>query len=112
MKRLLYSFCITLILLACHQLDTSVGPADLLYRRWQAVSSGEYITFRADGIILYGKDGTLGTCCEPRFFIRQATILNFKDALYKPLPAAVTTVDCSDDLVLQTPYGKQTYKGA
>ncbi|MBC8154005.1 MAG: hypothetical protein H7Z72_13940 [Bacteroidetes bacterium] len=125
MKRLLYSLSLILLTLACQR---DVSPNDLLYRRWRATDSGSgYITFRADGIILYGIDGTLRTCCGPRFFIRQGGLLNFRDAPAKPLPAFVSSDGCpnvrcapeagwlirtitADQLVLQTSFGKRTYR--
>ncbi|MBC8151302.1 MAG: hypothetical protein H7Z72_00155, partial [Bacteroidetes bacterium] len=122
MRNLLYSLCAMLLMVGCQR---DIFPNDLLYRRWRATDSGsDYITFRTDGIILYGMDGALRTCCGPRFFIRQGSLLNFRDAPAKPLPAFVSSDGCpdvrcapeagwliraitADQLVLQTSFGKR-----
>ena len=118
--------------MACHKSDvtyTAVDPIGPLYRRWVLVSSQDgYITFLAGGIILYGKDGTDGACCLPRVFVRQDSLLNFTNVPPRTIPAFVNTADCSavrcawhgdswkiisltaDQLILQTPYSKQTYR--
>ena len=134
LKQLFYIFCLMTLTLACH---SDIFPDNLLYRRWVSLPSNpitfisspdSYITFLAEGVILYGKDGTDGTCCLPYFFVRQDSIINFKNAPVKPLPVKIKSVDCSvvrcaspgdswkivnltsDQLVLQTPYGRQTYR--
>ncbi len=131
MKRLFYTLCSVVIGLACHRTTDAVNPADPLYRRWAAVNvSDTYITFQSDGVILYGPDGSYGICCSPRFFVRQDSVLRLKDAPAKPLPSFVkplpgncANVSClsagdswkilrlsADQLIIQTLYGKQTYK--
>lgn len=129
MKHLLYSLYLTLLLGACRQSDTSVSPADVLYQRWQLVgSTSSYITFLASGVILYGKDGTDGVCCGPRVFVRQDSLLNFTNVPPRIIPAFVQKADCSaircaptgdswriitltkEQLVLQTRYGRETYR--
>lgn len=129
MKRLFYALCLTIIGLAC-QKSTDVKPDATLYRRWQDVSHPDsYITFRTDGIILYGLDGTYNTCCGPQFFVRRDNLIDFRNAPSKPLPVTLeynpicSVIDCNapdenwkiisltvDKLVIQAWNGQTTYK--
>lgn len=97
MQKLLYVVGTILLLLACHQSDTSLTPTgDLLYQRWRLTGSTDrFITFRPDGIILYGADGKDGVCCALRFFTRQDGLLVFRNVPQKSLPADVRKADCS-----------------
>ena len=94
-------------LAGCHS-DKTIN-ADLLYRTWQqtrqetndgkiipVTSHSSYIlTFRQNGTILYGADGTYPICCNPVRFNRKGATLDLVDVSSITLPADVPKADCS-----------------
>ncbi|CCH55693.1 hypothetical protein BN8_04973 [Fibrisoma limi BUZ 3] len=143
MKHWLMGLGILIALAGCHQPVEPEVSNDLLYRTWQltqidntdgrtvAVSNSEWaiVTFRPNGMILYGANGRYAACCSPNRFKRKDNVLDFVDVKSVPVPEVdnreeCTLVDCQlqgdfweivtlteDSLVLKTPYlGNYVYK--
>ncbi|WP_420148074.1 hypothetical protein [Spirosoma sp.] len=88
---------------------------DPLYRKWQIVQiqykTGELVTaseantwaivtFKSNGMLLYGNDGKYEACCSPNRFTRKGTTLDLVDVASIPLPERTpnptcTLVDCA-----------------
>jgi hypothetical protein len=94
----------------CHKDNgIQIDQIDLLYRTWQLTAftrndgrpititpHSSYIqTFRQNGTILYGADGTYPICCNPIRFNRKGSVLDLSDVTSIPIPADVPRADCS-----------------
>ncbi|WP_158600198.1 hypothetical protein [Fibrisoma montanum] len=143
MKRWFIGLWMIAVVVSCRQPSEPALPNDLLYRTWRltqidntdgrtvAVSNSEWaiVTFRPNGMILYGANGRYAACCSPNRFKRKGNVLDFVDVKPIPVPEVdnrekCTLVDCrwhgdsweivtltEDSLVLKTPYlGNYVYK--
>ncbi|QMW01229.1 hypothetical protein [Spirosoma foliorum] len=106
-----WRLCIFLLiigLLGCRKDETT--PNDLLYRRWRmtqiqynngqsvdisANDAGSIVTFKANGMILYGEDGKYDPCCLPDRFNRKGNILDLIDVQNIPLPERTPNPTCA-----------------
>lgn len=120
----------------------AVDPADPLYRTWRWTQT-EYkdgrivnhpgaehtiVTFRPNGMILYGANGRYAACCFPHQFRRETDKLDFTNVKSVPIPPVDNAetchlVDCqlqgsfwrilsldATQLVLETPFGEYLYQ--
>ncbi|QKZ11160.1 hypothetical protein [Spirosoma sp. KUDC1026] len=95
MKRILPFAVLLAMCVACHK-DTSVGPANLLFQRWQLLqrkrigdtawmvynTDGVYDTeYRQDGTLVYRRDGVIqsGQCCRGNLFRRDGAKIIYSD---------------------------------
>ena len=88
---------------SCHK-NTDIGPADLLYGRWQWVESRPadqpvfradstrptIITFKPSGEYIYEFNGKQFTCCQPNRFVRKGNQLLFSSA-----PGGYASPECA-----------------
>ncbi|QMW01228.1 hypothetical protein [Spirosoma foliorum] len=108
MKNVLLSTALLLLLIAC-QTDQPIGPSDLLYRRWRMTqiqysgnqpiyvptdSQWSIVSFKQNGMILYGKDGKFDPCCSPARFKRKGNTLDLVDVEGIPLPERTPNPIC------------------
>lgn len=135
MKRLAPLLLLTL-LIGCHK-NADIGPADLLYGRWQWVESRPadqpvvradstrptVITFKPSGEYIYEFDGRQFTCCQPNRFIRKGNQLLFSSASGGYASPECALVNCApyqpeqtinalsaQQLVLSNDRGQSIYK--
>ena len=101
---------------SCHK-DATV-PDELLYRKWRitqiqyktgnpvtasSTDQGAIVTFRPNGMILYGDDGKYWACCSPARFNRKGNKLDLVDVASVPMPERAPNDRCA--LVDCAPYG-------
>ena len=96
MRNLFLLATILLALIHGCRSDQPIGPPDLLYRQWHLLRTREVtnsdwrywdtdtfytVEYRADGILVYQRDGVLtqAGCCRPTKFNRQGDVLNYTD---------------------------------
>ena len=96
MKARLLAGILLLFLTGSCRKNTDIGPADLLYQRWQlnqtkTVGTDNWVPFdpnglydteyRADGRIIYRKDGAIqpAQCCAPVRFERNGNLIQYAE---------------------------------
>ncbi|GAB4055095.1 hypothetical protein [Spirosoma litoris] len=106
-----WRLCLVLLiigLLGCREDEAT--PNDQLYQRWRMTqiqySNGQLInvssdnqwsivTFKSNGMILYGDDGKFDPCCSPFRFKRKGNTLDLVDVASIPLPELTPNPTCA-----------------
>jgi hypothetical protein len=106
MTRYLLLLLVVLSLGACHK-DSNVGPANLLFQRWQLVQSKRIgdqswtvhdldvrqdTEYRSDGILLYRLNGAIQPpqCCSGNQFRRDGQKISYSDFISCPTALCVS----------------------
>ncbi|WP_461112663.1 hypothetical protein [Spirosoma jeollabukense] len=126
MKTLLTTPIWILLLAGACRSEGSIGPSDLLYKRWHLLQSrgvndtawvmydtdAYYDTeYRTDGSLIYRRNGvvTSGPCCAGNRFERKGVIIQYSDSISCPNvrcgPTLIATITILKDNLLELQTG-------